>query len=312
MAGIRINSNNFNGESVEITFNPFSGGTINLGTQTIPYDYLSSNYEGNYSIYIPSANKTCPLQVGVAPSPTPSITPTSTITPTPTITPTNTQTPTPSITPSASVPAGDPDANAYLADVVASGGTTNPTIEAAVQTLFTDLKSAGLYSKIDLMYPFVGSHAINALGNKTYDIIWNGGMTHGVSGSTGNGVNAWGNLTFSINDLTDRTLGSWGLYITQENTNNGAHGNFDADRHILGPYRTTSTNTYCWSKTPSPAIGVPPIVDGNHTMVRTGTTEFAVYINETQYTTALGYDGSNASSIMSLFVFTKDCGHVCL
>jgi len=83
MAGIRINSNNFNGKSVEITFNPFSGGTIDLGTQTIPYDYLSSNYEGVYSIYIPEYDKTCPLQVGVAPSPTPS----PSITPTPTPTP---------------------------------------------------------------------------------------------------------------------------------------------------------------------------------------------------------------------------------
>jgi len=71
MAGIRINSNNFNGKSVEITFNPFSGGTIDLGTQTIPYDYVSSNYEGDYSIYIPEYNKTCSLQVGIPPSPTP-------------------------------------------------------------------------------------------------------------------------------------------------------------------------------------------------------------------------------------------------
>jgi hypothetical protein len=40
----------------------------------------------------------------IAPSPTPSMTPTSSITPTPSITPTNTQTPTPSITPSSSPP----------------------------------------------------------------------------------------------------------------------------------------------------------------------------------------------------------------
>ena len=83
MAGIRIKSNNFNGKSVQITFNPFSGGTINLGTQTIPYDYVSSNYEGDYSIYIPEYDKTCPLRVGVPPSPTPS----PTLTPTPTPTP---------------------------------------------------------------------------------------------------------------------------------------------------------------------------------------------------------------------------------
>ena len=86
MAGIRISSNNFNGKSVEITFNPFSGGTINLGTQTIPYDYVSSNYEGNYSIYIPEFDKTCPLQVGTPP-PSPTPTPTITLTPTPTPSP---------------------------------------------------------------------------------------------------------------------------------------------------------------------------------------------------------------------------------
>jgi len=83
MQGITIKSNNFNGKSVEITFNPFSGGSIDLGTQTIPYDYLSTNYEGVYSIYIPEYDKTCPLTVGNPPTPTPTIT--STPTPTPTL-----------------------------------------------------------------------------------------------------------------------------------------------------------------------------------------------------------------------------------
>ena len=229
MAGIRISSNNFNGKSVEITFNPFSGGTINLGTQTIPYDYVSSNYEGDYSIYIPEYDKTCDLRVGVPPSPTP----------TPSITPSLTPTPTPSATPA---PIGDfiitqdgdileaqngdliewfeqtldPDAAAYLADVVASGGTTNPTIEAAVDTLFTDLKSNGLYSKMKAMYPYVGatasSHAINATLNKTFDITWNGGMTHGISGSTGDGINGYGNTNVLLGDLTSLSANTLGFY----------------------------------------------------------------------------------------------------
>ena len=85
MQGITIKSNNFNGKSVEITFNPFSGGSIDLGTQTIPYDYLSTNYEGVYSIYIPEFDKTCELQVGSIPTSTPTPTITSTPTPTPTL-----------------------------------------------------------------------------------------------------------------------------------------------------------------------------------------------------------------------------------
>jgi len=180
--GITIESSNFNGESVDISFAPYTGGTINLGTQTIPYDYLSTNYEGVYTIDIPSVPKTCFLTVGTAPSPTP--TPTATITPTPTP------------TPSASVPSFDADAAAYLAEVVASGGTVDAAMSAATNTLFVDLKAAGFYSDI-IFYPMMGgtaaSHAIEATlsGN---DITWQGGVTHTVSGATGNGTNGYGEL----------------------------------------------------------------------------------------------------------------------
>jgi len=145
----------------------------------------------------------------IEPSPTPTTTTTST--PTPTITSSNTPTPTPS------TPSVDPDAAAYLADVVASGGTTNPTIESAVDTLFTSLKSNGLYSKMVAMYPFVGatagSHSINATLDKTYDITWYGGMTHGISGSTGDGVNGYGDTNFTTSDyITTTSIIIWYLY----------------------------------------------------------------------------------------------------
>jgi hypothetical protein len=66
----------------------------------------------------------------------------------------------------AAAPAFDPNAQAYLNAVVSLGGTTNTTINNAVNTLFVDLKSAGLYSKIFAMYPMIGiasaSQALNA------------------------------------------------------------------------------------------------------------------------------------------------------
>lgn len=212
MPGIIIQSNNFNGKSVQITFSPFSGGSINLGTQIIPYTYTTSNYEGNYSIYIPEDDKTCALEVGTPPSPTP----TSTNTPTPTLTPTNTPTPTPSGT------SIDPDAAAYLADIVISGGTITPTIESAVDTLFTSLKSNGLYSKMLAFYPYVGgtagSHAINANLNKTYDITWYGGMSHGISGSTGNASNGYGDTNVPMSAYTNLLYTSFGFYVNQAGT----------------------------------------------------------------------------------------------
>ena len=200
--GITIESINFNGESVNITFNPFSGGTINLGTQTIPYDYLSTNYEGDYSIVIPSIPKTCELRVGTPPSPTP----------TSTVTPTITPTPTPPV-------AFDPDAASLLADVLTAGGTLDATISAATDTLFTELKSNGFYNKL-VFYPFIGgnsaSHALfgKRTSGTTYDMTFNGGVTHSASGITMNGSNTnadWTALPWSASTAADGDM-SMGIY----------------------------------------------------------------------------------------------------
>ncbi len=132
---------------------------------------------------------------------TPTPTPTSSITPTATITPTLTPTP----TPSSSAPSIDPDAAAYLADVIASGGTVDATMSAATDTLFTSLKNDGIYNKLFSFYPVIGgvsaSHAINAKLNKSYDLTFNGGWTHNVSGMTSNGTNAYADTNVTPQDL---------------------------------------------------------------------------------------------------------------
>ena len=155
---------------------------------------------------------------------TPTPTPTSSITPTPSITPTLTPTP----TPSSSAPAFDADAAAYLADVIASGGTTDATISAATNTLFVDLKSNGLYDDL-YFFPFVGgtaaSHSLFAKrsAGTTYDITWFGGMTHGVSGATANGTNGYGLTALqrpiysNLGDLTQ------GIYVVGDSSADGAY-----------------------------------------------------------------------------------------
>ena len=182
-------------------------------------------------------------EILVSPTPTPTQTGTPTQTPTSSVTPTQTptQTGTPTPTPTPSAPSIDPDAAAYLADVVASGGTTNPTIEAAVDTLFTELKNNGLYSKIYAMYPYVGgtasSHSINALLNKTYDITWIGGMTHGISGSTGNGTNAYGDTGFNPYVEIGSTAGipsHASIYVgTETDGNYGDFGQRDGSNTLI-------------------------------------------------------------------------------
>jgi hypothetical protein len=106
------------------------------------------------------------------------------------ITPTPTSTLTPTPTPSAS--ALDPDASLYLQAVSLAGGTLDPTISAATDTLFTSLKSNGLYSLIDCMYPVLGgtagSHKFNAINpidtNGAYRLTFAGVWTHSASGMT--------------------------------------------------------------------------------------------------------------------------------
>jgi hypothetical protein len=98
--GIRILSNNLSGLTTNVTFLPQSGGTVNLGTQVFPFNYISGYYYGTYNCYVPTYGYTYTLEV-FGPTPTPTITPTKTQTPTPTITPTNTgtlTTPTPTPT----------------------------------------------------------------------------------------------------------------------------------------------------------------------------------------------------------------------
>lgn len=129
------------------------------------------------------------------PSPTPSSTPAVSPTQTPSATPPTTPTPTPSATPPTPF---DPDAEAYLAAVIDAGGSVDATMSGATETLFLDLKSFGIYTKLRRLYAFMGgvdnSNKINAKSPATNDIVFNGGWTHDYSGSTPNGTNGYGNL----------------------------------------------------------------------------------------------------------------------
>ena len=92
---VQISSNNYSGQIANITFYPCTGGTISLGSQTIPYTYSSNYYYGQYSLYFSAYNSTCTYDI-ICPSPTPTVT--STPTNTPSLTPTKTPTNTPTVT----------------------------------------------------------------------------------------------------------------------------------------------------------------------------------------------------------------------
>jgi hypothetical protein len=65
-----ITTNNYDGYSANITYYPSTGGTINIGTVTLPYYYSSNYVYGMYDIYIPETGVVCSLN-NVVPTPTP-------------------------------------------------------------------------------------------------------------------------------------------------------------------------------------------------------------------------------------------------
>lgn len=89
----------------------------------------------------------------------------------------------------------DADANAFLT----AAGITDPTISGAICTLVTTLKSQGIWSKLDAIYPMVGgtatTHKFNlknpADTNAAYRLSFVGGWTHSANGALPNGTNAY-------------------------------------------------------------------------------------------------------------------------
>lgn len=239
---------------------PNAGSSPNAGeyifldsalTQPVPDNtYIRFNYSfptiyvlivNNGGLYNPGEisnidpNFICVTQT---PTPTNTTTPTPTSpTPTPTTTPTNT--PTPTQTPA---PSFDVDAAAYLNEVLLSGGTLSPTISAATNTLFVDLKANGLYSKIDVMYPMLGSNAggvgIDAKNpvSSGYPIQWFGGMTFSDKGAIGNGSNGYGNTYYNTYVSSNPLNYGWGVYMYDD-------GNFGSEVYNSGAFDGTYIST---------------------------------------------------------------------
>ena len=61
MKTFEIFTTNYDGYIGDISYSAYTGGTISLGSQLLPYDYNTDYYYGTYAVYIPFYNKTCIL-----------------------------------------------------------------------------------------------------------------------------------------------------------------------------------------------------------------------------------------------------------
>lgn len=119
-------------------------------------------------------------------------------------------------------PSGDADAQAFIT----AAGITDSTQKSAIETLVTDLKGYGIWTKMKAIYPFVGgtatTHKYNLKDPQDTDgafrLVFYGGWTHSSTGALPNGSNAYANTKYNPN--VSGSLNSGHLsYYSRTNSN---------------------------------------------------------------------------------------------
>jgi hypothetical protein len=143
----------------------------------------------------------------------------------------------------------DPDAQAFIT----AAAITNPTQQAAINTLVVDLKGYSIWTKFSALYPFVGgtasTHKFNLKNpldtNAAFRLLFSGGGTHSVNGYQTNGINAFAETNYnpSIN-LTSQNSNHISIYSRTNNQGGidmgGGVGSVLVDLELN--YATTSFN----------------------------------------------------------------------
>ena len=90
-------------------------------------------------------------------------------------------------------------------------------VTTAINNLVIDLKGYGIWDKMYLAYPFVGTtsstHKVNLINTGSYELYFTGSWTHNSNGITGNGTNTFTTSSFFYQDVTNfGSDGSIGVY----------------------------------------------------------------------------------------------------
>lgn len=119
----------------------------------------------------------------------------------------------------------DTDAQAFI--TVAS--ITDPTQQSAINTLVTQLKTYGIWTKLKAVYPFVGgtasSHKFNLKDPRdldaAYRLTFSGGWTHSSTGALPNGTNAYADTKL----IPNSSLSNVSVHFSKYNRTNDLTGN---------------------------------------------------------------------------------------
>ncbi len=139
----------------------------------------------------------------------------------------------------------DADAQAFIT----AASITDSTQQSAINTLVTQLKSYGIWTKMKAIYPFVGgtasSHKFNLKDPRdldaAYRLQFNGGWTHNSNGVTPNGSNGYARTYFLGTNLSPNSA-SYSIYnrsVTPSTKNIIDFGYFRLDSSYISNLFTT-------------------------------------------------------------------------
>lgn len=119
----------------------------------------------------------------------------------------------------------DADAQAVITAIESTGVTLTATQKTACNTLVTDLKGYGIWTKLKAVYGFLGgtagAHKWNWKDPRDLDaafrLVFSGGITHSSTGMDGNGTNGYGDT--KLNTLSILSINSSHISVyTRETT----------------------------------------------------------------------------------------------
>jgi len=124
----------------------------------------------------------------------------------------------------------DTDAQAFIT----AASITDSTQQSAINTLVTQLKTYGIWTKLKAVYPFVGgsasSHKFNLKDPRDLDaafrLVFNGGWTHNSNGAKPNGTTGYADTKFVPATNQSANSNGLGVYLGTTNTALGADATF--------------------------------------------------------------------------------------
>lgn len=186
----------------------------------------------------------------------------------------------------------DADALAFIT----AANITDSTQQSAINTLVTQLKTYGIWTKLKAVYPFVGgtasSHKFNLKDPRdldaAYRLVFNGGWTHSSTGALPNGTTAYADTKLNANNIIGLNDFHITFYSRTNNTSNSYEfgaSNSASERIGMGAYWANGLpEASAFSTVQNNIPNAGNRTDKCFILNKTTSTSFDLFINTTKQT----------------------------